>query len=375
LPSHFSRSIRFLVLVLFGLMAAACSAPGAGTTPGPAGPAAGAAGSLGSGAHPKPHRCIVTPTSGCGGGTLPPSPPPTGSSHDVVNRHGTLLTGVQSKVIYFGYQSSWGDQTALLKNLYASTFFAHLMAEYVPNHGAFTVAAPDYENAPIGYYDDQWFNEHAYYDVDAMLKAVAAVAGGNTGPHFLYHVITPGDLPYCSTNGVSCMQQKCGDIGTCTQTDCGAHYYGTPGDGNVFYTIQGGPGACSAFTDIGVTPLAIVTANTEQTLDSTVIHEVLESITDPYHGNPSPAQPNGQDYGWYGNGNEIGDVCQGFGATMDLNGTAYFAQSIWSNADQKCYYVPHPYIWPPIVLGAFHAGHKTRSGVESDDIRTPAAAL
>jgi hypothetical protein len=354
LPASFSRAVRLLALAAFAVTAAACSSPGGLSTPAPGSapgvPSAAAGRSIGG--HVKPFRCIVGPTNTCGGGGV--AGPPTGSSYDVTNHHGTVLTSVQSKVIYFGYQPSWGDQTTFLKNLYASSFFAHLMAEYVPNHGAFTVASPAYYPAPTGYYDDQNFVKHEYYDISKIMGTVVSLAGKNVGPHYLYHIITPGDLPYCSTNGLTCLQSSCGDTGSCAQTECAEHDYG-----DVFITIQGDPGPCDVFTNLSTSPLSIVTAGQEQTLNSTVLHETMEAITDPYYGNPSPANPT-SDFGWYGNGNEIADICEGFAANMDLNGYGYFVQPIWSNTDQKCYYIPHLYIWPPIALGAGHGTHPHR---------------
>ncbi|MFI5301745.1 MAG: hypothetical protein ACHREM_26955, partial [Polyangiales bacterium] len=63
-------------------------------------------------------------------------------------------------------------------------------------------------------------------------------------------------------------------------------------------------------------------------------HEVIEAITNPFH------DPYGQGTGWYsdfGNGNEIGDNCNGFLTAMNGRGAAQWTvTAVWSNATQSC---------------------------------------
>jgi hypothetical protein len=343
---------RLLVATILAATFAACSAPAGVPTAFPAG----------SARTPKQHaerpngEKVCTKSINCQGG------PPTGPNYVMTYHGGTLLTSVQSEVVYFGYDPSWGDQTTFLKNLYASAYFAHLMNQYVPNRGSYTVAPPVYKTIPTGEYLDAHFNEHEYYDVAQILEDTVLIAGKNVGPHYLYHIITPGDLPYCEgSGGYTCVNDStgCGNTGSCVQTECGEHDYGSALNGNNFYTIQGDPnGACD--TPVAVPSGAVTTLGREQTLNSSIEHEVLESITDPYYDNGSPAKPAG-DIGWIDSaGYEISDICGFYAAAMNLNGAGYWAELAWSNSDQRCYYIP--YTPDPIPFARRHAATRKQRG-------------
>ena len=68
-----------------------------------------------------------------------------------------------------------------------------------------------------------------------------------------------------------------------------------------------------------------------QNQESVHSHELVEAVTDPEVGLPSPS------LGWYDNSNgEIGDICNGQEASLSLNGTSFTVQNEWSNRLASC---------------------------------------
>jgi hypothetical protein len=326
-------------LVFLAFVAVAASACGGASTNGGAGSAlvpsgGGQANSPGRSAPDSVVRCMPTVSHACPtpGPTPTPSNGPVGAVNNVSYLNGTLLTSAVSHVVYVDGTANDGDQIAFLNNLEASSFFTHIVNQYVPNHGAFTVDQHAYQmSVPLstGYVpiystpDDPTSGQIGlstvyYYNDNNIQAAIKLIAGSQVGPTNIWHVIVP---PVASNN--ICTQA--GMNLNCWHDQSGDHQgvSDPPYSGNLYYTEQ--------WDATGLT------ASTPDNTSSTLSHELFETITDP----------NGL-LGWRIGfaGNEIGDICEGLVHTQYLPyqnlavgsfGALYDIQPEWSNSDEHCY--------------------------------------
>ena len=239
---------------------------------------------------------------------------------------GTVVGGAVSHNIYVSTNyrncasTCWGTPAQFLTDLGASTFISHL-DQYIGlnttnrytkgNSYAFTVGLassnPAFRNPVIS------------QDTILLLVYYASLTEG-TGYGHIFHVFLHPNLDTCIDFSASCYSPD----NSRTFTFCAYHGSVDYGGGRLVYTVepyQDVPG-CS----VSGGPNAVSGDDLIDSTASTLSHEMFESITDP----------NGT--GWFNfkTGDEIGDPCEGYLYSANLNGTNYAVQSEDSNLDHAC---------------------------------------
>jgi hypothetical protein len=160
---------------------------------------------------------------------------------------------------------------------------------------------------------------------DLLAIVHTAAKTGGSGHGHVYHVFLPSGVDTCFDEGFCYSPDNpptwvfCAYHFTATFTDIGAVYYTV----DPFQNVSG----CSL-------PLGTPNGQLADSTNSTLSHELFESITDPdiSTGYRAPLSPAGFP--------EIGDICAlGFG-TVPLNGKNYALQLEYSNKYQACASVP-----------------------------------
>jgi hypothetical protein len=251
------------------------------------------------------------------------------SPFDVSYYGGFVVGGAVSHNIYVStnYQSCsstcWGNPGQFLTDLGSSTFIGHLdqyIGTNTPNRytkgTAFTASAtllssnPGRRNPVI-----------SQDDLLLMVYYAALNVGGGYG--HIFHLFLHPNLDTCIDFASDCYSPD----NPQSFTFCAYHGSVDYGGGRHFlYTVEpfqdvpgcgivGGPNAVQGGDDVA------------DSTDSTLSHELFETITDP-----DPYS------GWFDGKNldEIGDPCRSYIYTANLSGTNYALQSEYSDVDHAC---------------------------------------
>ena len=210
-------------------------------------------------------------------------------------------------------ESCWGDPEGFQKNL-AGSSFAKLMTQYTGSPataytfgGSTAVKYPTFSNV--------------FYDNDLFSILHDAIAAGKlkTGFSNLYHIFLPKGAWSCFDVTSICYSPG----NNATFGFCAYHAYVNFSDvGTVVYSVEPYQNVtgCKSKSSSGASALTNSTA-------STLGHETFEAITDP-----------GQKYAWFNFtfGSEIGDLCETYEWTIQVGGTAYSIQPMYSNTYHAC---------------------------------------
>jgi hypothetical protein len=156
---------------------------------------------------------------------------------------------------------------------------------------------------------------------DILLMVYNAAVQFGFGYGHIYHVFLPPNIDTCIDLTSACYSPD----NSRSFVFCGYHSSVVVGGQKMIYTVE-------PYQDVrgcGFTGGVNTTSNGDDLVDSTantLTHELFEVITDPDPGN-----------GWINpSGYEIGDLCEGYFTTVNMNGSAYTVQSMWSNALRLC---------------------------------------
>jgi hypothetical protein len=181
-----------------------------------------------------------------------------------------------------------------------------------------------------------------YYDGSFIQKQLNAIVGNNSGPNNLYSIVLPtGTYMMCGTGGIGCT------LRVYQPGDCGEHDVNFAANNKpLFTTGQRGVSSCGIYNQF-VNWQQPITLNYTQLEDSTLLHEIVEAIADPYWdgpsfgqlSNPASANPAADFASAYQSTNgELADICEYWAVPQYLNGDQYTLQAIWSNKYQRCLY-------------------------------------
>jgi hypothetical protein len=136
-------------------------------------------------------------------------------------------------------------------------------------------------------------------------------------PSHLYFIFTPSNVSICFTSGNS----QCS-----TNSFCAYHDNFVSGPNNIAYAVEP-----DNATLLGCTLNNNPNNSATDPTINTISHEQNEAITDPWpETNP----------GWWandGNQDEIGDLCAWYFMSLNqINGTSYYLQDEYSNANNSC---------------------------------------
>ncbi|MBV8154203.1 MAG: hypothetical protein JOY98_07275 [Candidatus Eremiobacteraeota bacterium] len=312
-------SLRYLAGVALLLAAAACSSSTNTLPPQTFAPATGslplrgfAAGGRGFTVkdftyHIMPLRVRHAHANAGGGGLQYPD--------DLTNYGAPLMKAAAAHNIYVNCpakESCWGAPEAFQTKL-AGSKFAGMLTQYTGSApSAYTFA--DSVNILWKIYPHTALYEN---DLFAIIHQVAA-ASKKTGLDNEYHVFLPKGTDTCFDFYAQCYSPDnpstsafCAYHGTVDYSDIGLVVYSI----EPYQDIKG----CLTKKSSGASEL------TNSTI-STLAHETFESITDP-----------GPKLAWYNFvGGEIGDECEFFVASVNLGGTVYNTQPMYSNKYHAC---------------------------------------
>ncbi|MDP9107367.1 MAG: hypothetical protein M3N49_15740 [Candidatus Eremiobacteraeota bacterium] len=155
---------------------------------------------------------------------------------------------------------------------------------------------------------------------DILLMVYNAAVQFGFGYGHIYHVFLPPNIDTCFDQRAACYSPD----NFSSFAFCGYHSSVVVGGQKMIYTVE-------PYQDVrgcGFTG-GVNTTNGDDLVDSTantLTHELFETITDPDPGTgwESPA------------GYEIGDQCVGYFSTLNMNGSYYTVQSMWSNVFGLC---------------------------------------
>jgi hypothetical protein len=243
---------------------------------------------------------------------------------DVHYYGGPVMKTAAEHNIYVNCKSNdekcWGDPEGFLKDLVRSRL-VKLLAQYTKGPGAYTFA----DGTPLAY----TAYSNYYYDNDLFSIVHAVAKSHGTGYTNEYHVFLPKGVDTCFDGTTICYSP---DVPS-TWVFCAYHGEVTfPDIGDVVFSVEpyqnvrvGGVSCKYPNLPKGYDPLNNFT-------DSTLAHEMFESITD---SNPTPAT-----YGWVNlsYGAEIGDLCAQtpFVEVQKIAKTKYFIQTMYSDKYHAC---------------------------------------
>jgi len=243
---------------------------------------------------------------------------------DVHYYGGPVMKTAAEHNIYVNCKSNdekcWGDPEGFLKDLVRSKLIK-LLAQYTKGPGAYSFA----EGTPVAY----TAYSNYYYDNDLFSIVHAVAKSHGTGYTNEYHIFLPKGVDTCFDGTTICYSP---DVPS-TWIICAYHGEVTfPDIGNVVFSVEpyqdvraGGVSCKYPNLPKGYDPLTNST-------DSTLAHEMFESITD---SNPTPTT-----YGWVNlsYGAEIGDLCAQapFVDVQKIAKTKYFIQTMYSDTYHAC---------------------------------------
>lgn len=235
---------------------------------------------------------------------------------DVTNYGGPIMRSEAAHNIYVncraGNQSCWGAPQAFQTKLTGSRFAALLQQYTGTGPSSFTFAGSTSLTYTV-------YRGTALYENDlfAIIHTVAS-AVGKTGYTNLYHVFLPKGTDTCFDFTRACYSPDKNS----TFEFCAYHGWVRFSDlGTVIYSIE-------PYQDIKgcSTPKSSGASKLTNSTISTLAHETFESITDP-----------GPKLAWYNFvGGEIADECEFFVSGVNLKGTVYNLQPMYSNKQHGC---------------------------------------
>jgi hypothetical protein len=236
---------------------------------------------------------------------------------DLTDSGGPIMKTADSYNLYVnckaGDESCWGDPEGFQKRLTGSSF-AKLLTQYTQSPAtAYTFAGSDavrYKTFTDVFYDNDLF---------AVLHDAIAARKLPTGFAHLYNIFLPEGAWTCFDVSRSCYSP--GQNGTFDF--CAYHAYVKFSDiGLVVYSVEPyqNVSGCASKASAGASALTNSTV-------STLGHETFESITDP-----------GQKYAWFNFtfDEEVADLCETYEWNMNVGGTKYSIQPMYSNKYHAC---------------------------------------
>jgi hypothetical protein len=215
----------------------------------------------------------------------------------------------------------WGKPGITASDLSASEYLRNVLAQYT------NLAQPDrYPRGAQGFLN---FNVLAprpgvrnpvVGESDILLMVYNAAVQFGFGYGHIYHVFLPPNIDTCIDQHAACYSPD----DPAAFTFCGYHSSVVVGNQEMVYTVE-------PYQDVpgcGFTGGVNTDSNGDDLVDSTantLTHELFETITDP--DGDAWSNPSGQ---------EIGDICRGYFTTVNLNGSLYTVQSMWSDASHFC---------------------------------------
>lgn len=208
--------------------------------------------------------------------------------------------------------SCWGDPGSLSARLGTSQYI-HVADQYmkprmVSTNGRYTYAGGIY----VPFKTKTLTEGHLL----AMLHDAASQYG--TGLTKIYHVFANKDTGLCTDINPTCKVDYCGYHSSVKFKDIGL----------VIYSVEAYPR----------TGCFVPNGKLNDSVDSTLVHEIFETITDPLVGVKNGwynenTDPTGSSYG------EIADYCTSYGYPS-IGRPRTQVQTVWSNALQKCTFQP-----------------------------------
>lgn len=226
-----------------------------------------------------------------------------------------VIKAAVSHNIYVDCEAScWGDPDGFLRN-FAISSFVHLIDQYVGETGPnrYTVGAAESVNPNI--YGGRIDNN----EILALVDAASQKYGSGYGQ--IYHVFLPQGMDTCTFESDQCYSPD----NKSTFQFCAYHSsVDLPGGRHVLYTIEPYQNidTCASPSSIGSTAL-------ENSTDSSLSHELFETITDPdIDAWRAVAQ--------VVSGQEIADLCDARNFPIVLGARTYSIQLEYSNANHSC---------------------------------------
>ena len=239
---------------------------------------------------------------------------------DLKNYGGPLMKSAVEHNIYVncksGDEKCWGKPEEFLTNVTGSTLIKLLDQYTKPKANAYTFG----EGTPVAY----TAFSNIYYDNDlfSILHAVAKSIGA-TGYTNEYHIFLPKGVDNCFDATTICYSPDipanwffCAYHGQVTFNDLGVVVFSV----EPYQNVRG----CTYRLPNGYNPLVNST-------DSTLAHEMFESITDP---NPNSFST----LGWYNipYNQEIADLCDAFPMKQTVGSLKVYIQTMYSNKYHGC---------------------------------------
>lgn len=249
---------------------------------------------------------------------------------DVQSGGGKTVATAVHHAVYVDYKgtvaANWGDPEGYLTHLFADPFI-HLTDQYTKSTAASPFSLGQNMSATYSYYGNV-LDEH---DLWAIVHSAASAKGFGAGLGQIYHLFLPNGTDTCFEETGDCYSPD----NFLAWTFCGYHDYVEFKDiGAVLFTVQPyqNVDGCAVHTP---SPNGILVDST----DSTLSHEVFETITDP---EPDSGFTNELTLDLQGY--EISDECQPLVddngnflvPTSKIDGKKYAVQLEYSNFYHAC---------------------------------------
>ncbi len=204
------------------------------------------------------------------------------------------------------FNACWGAPGTFLGNL-ASTNFIHLLDQY-------TGSTANNRYTYGGGLAESYNTSGTLQDQDIYNLVYSAAKTHGTGYGHIYHVFLAAGVSQCSQSAGGCYaQQYCAYHGAIDFSDIG----------HTLYTVEPYQGINGCMSPNG---------KLADSTDSTLSHEMYETITDP------DVQTN---VAWYNNANgEIGDICRNSAGYTTVGGVSLDIQREYSNRYHACSFSP-----------------------------------
>ncbi len=234
---------------------------------------------------------------------------PAASQYDLTNYGGPTVRSESSNDLYVNcssFSGCWGAPGTFLGNL-ASSNFIHLLDQYTGStaNGRYTYG---------GGIAESYNTSGTLQDQDIYNLVYSAASAHGTGYGHVYHVFLAAGVSQCSQSAGGCYAQQY----------CAYHGAVDFGDiGHTLYTVEPYQGISGCMSPNG---------RLADSTDSTLSHELYETVTDP------DVQTN---TAWYNNTyGEIGDICRSSAGYVTVGGTSLNLQREYSNRYHACSFSP-----------------------------------
>lgn len=238
----------------------------------------------------------------------------------------TILSAAQHPVYINCAPSCWGTPVTFLTNLDASTMI-HIADQYTGStaNGRYTVGTAVSATLTI-YSGSSGVPTLGENDILALVHASAKAIG--TGYGHIYDIFIPKGVDTCMDEGPCYSPDNAN-----TFVFCAYHFRVKFADlaSPVYYTVEPYQGPLTAPLLSCAIPFSTPNGALVDSTATSLLHETLETITDPdITTGYRAAYPTG-------NGGEVGDLCDGvLFNPQPLNGHNYAVQGIYSNNYHAC---------------------------------------